>query len=268
MAFEITVSIGLTILLGALGGGIAVVVTATDSPGFLVARILFIVAAVDAIGFAVWLTSRTLHVTSWQWVLAALVAFVSIGGLVATLQWTNYREAMSSKELSPGNAPMPIDIAKVAPEIPISANTLFVFFGNNSVAWGTEMPHTILTMGREPMIVIDRVPNSNKLVLSVLRIFDDRGNIIARVDDEGFWVENSTRNKRPDPGTLTVFDHSDKEVLRMVFLNPRAISVTGIFRRPQSMYPVIINPTEIFMGNNKYTRIFAGGSGKADISAP
>ena len=102
------------------------------------------------------------------------------------------------------------------------------------------------------MIEIDKDAARDELVISMLKIFDDRNNIIARVDaDDGFWVENSTRKKRPDKSTLVVYDHSDKEVLRLIFLNRSAISITGIFRHQHVAAPVIITTDFMDIGGPK-----------------
>jgi len=108
------------------------------------------------------------------------------------------------------------------------------------------MPQVVLMMAGEKMIEIDRDPSTNQLTVSTLKIFDDRNNIIARVDaQDGFWVENSTRRKRPDPSTLVVYDHLDNEVLRMVLLNPTTLSLTGVFRHAGIANPVVVNQDEI-----------------------
>jgi hypothetical protein len=93
-------------------------------------------------------------------------------------------------------------------------------------------------MGGEEMLAIDRDPKTKNLVVSMLRVFDDRGNIIARIDTNGFWVANTSRKKRPDESTLVVFDHNDIEVLNIKFLNPSAIKILGTFRKDR--YPPII----------------------------
>jgi hypothetical protein len=64
-------------------------------------------------------------------------------------------------------------------------------------------------------------------------------------------VENSTRKKRPDKSTLIVYDHSDKEVLHLVFLNRSTISITGIFRHEHVAKPVIITADFMDIGGPK-----------------
>ncbi len=146
----------------------------------------------------------------------------------------------------------------------IPKDALKVFLGSN-VAWATRMPHTVLTMAGEPMITIDRKKGHDELVVTVLRIFDDRNNIIARIDADGFWVENSTRKKRPDSHTLVVFDHTDTEVLRITFLNRTTISVTGIFRHASLARPVIVTPEYADLGGPRLTgNVF--GENASDIA--
>ena len=82
------------------------------------------------------------------------------------------------------------------------------------------------------MLAIDRNKDDSSIIITVLRIYDDRDNIIARIDENGFWVAATVRKKRPDQSTLIVFDHSDIQILRIQFLNPQAILVEGLFRHP------------------------------------
>ena len=171
-------------------------------------------------------------------------------GIVTQNQRGNNYLYQNSNEgvLVPDNLPtpqLPPAVAMFNTSIP--ANALKVFFGSN-MSWSETMPHTILKMGNDPMIQIDRLEKANQLIVTVLRIFDDRDNIIARIDKDGFWVENNTRNKRPDPHTLVVFDHLDNEVLRIHFVNTTAIVITGTFRHPGMRNVVTITPTEFRNG--------------------
>ena len=119
--------------------------------------------------------------------------------------------------------------------------------------------------GGEKIIELDRT-SRGELLLSTLKIFDDRNDIIARVDaDDGFWVANSTRTKRPDKSTLVVFDHNDAEVLRLVFLNKNTLSVTGVFRHRHVARPVIITPDALNLAGNVFN-IKVMGESAVDIS--
>src|ERR1017187_4952020 len=127
----------------------------------------------------------------------AAISFATVGLLIVVLTWLNYRQAIQSAVLRPRNDPMPAHpLIGRAPE-----NAFLVFLGT-LMSWATKMPHTVLMMGGDTMIAIDREKDSDRLILTALRIFDDRNNIIASVDRDGFWVKNTTRSKRPDPSTL------------------------------------------------------------------
>src|SRR6185295_13230824 len=122
---------------------------------------------------------------------------------------------------------------KPTPPLPwnqkIADGYLAVRLGGN-FALESKFPHTIFSMAEEPMLVIDWEKDTGNLIITTLRVFDDRDDIIARIDNDGFWVQNTIRKKRPDQHTLVVYDHNDDEVLRIEFLNPKIVSIAGIFR--------------------------------------
>ena len=126
------------------------------------------------------------------------------------------------------------------------------------------MPHTVVEMGSDKMLVIDRDKAGNTLVVAVLKVFDDGNNIIARIDKDGLWMANATRIKRLDPSTLVVFDHGDIEVLRIAFLNPKALSITGVFRHA-GLRTVSITPEYLDIGRMRITQGLFGENGHADI---
>jgi hypothetical protein len=248
------------------------------------ARILFIIAAILAVASFAWLTHEVPLATGKVIAAGLIGAAISIS-LVLGIDWINRRERAAfpktntsdhivkseDKEdkpqeiLGPKSAPAPnIDLTKnedvlipanlpmpehLPPDVP--PNALVVFWGSN-ISWNTRLPHTVLEMADDPMIVIDKKPGTDNLVVTVLRVFDDRDDIIARIDEDGFWVKNTTRKKRPDPSTLVVYDHSDTEVLRIQFLNSRAISIEGIFRHSKlnPRYFIITKDRAVQMPNN------------------
>lgn len=190
-----------------------------------------------------------------------LLAFVIIGvSLLLAFRRVAFLELRDSTRLKPGKKPTPSH--QYLDGVPEAA--LVVFLGSN-LAWATRMPHTILQMAALKMLVIDRRKDRNELVVSVLRIFDDRGNIIARIGEGDFWVENSTRKKRPDPSTLVVYDRSDTEVLHIKFPNPTTLSVTGVFRREGGPVAVTITPEVLQIGGMKMSGSSMGEAGQADI---
>ena len=211
-------------------------------------------------------------------------AFV-LGVLPPSIQWIANREQLSSEQivdtkvdkpvstpqldlgsnegiLVPGNAPMPEMVAKC--RVPDGA--LSILIGSN-LSWNTRFPHTVLEMGGEQMLVVDKDDKRN-LRVSVLRIFDDRDDIIARIDDDGFWVQNTLRKKRPDPSTLIVYDHNDLQVLKLQYLNEKVISIQGIFRHAKirPSYLVVTPDAVIQMPNNNRIMSSCFGEMAADIS--
>lgn len=208
-----------------IGIGVALAVADSNESEFWIARACFILAAIDAVGFTVvwlWLGERVIN---WKTFVGAAIAAIALIVLVCGLQWIDYREEKILTKLFPGTKPTP-----VAPEnCKIPADAIAVFFGSN-VAWGNTYPFTILDLSDIKMLSVDKVSNRIELVIDILRIFDDHGNIIAKIDSGGFWVEPGIQRKKPDRSTLLVYDRNDDEVLRVEFLNPRALSVQGIFR--------------------------------------
>ena len=143
---------------------------------------------------------------------------------------------------------------------------LSILIGSN-LSWSTRFPHTVLEMGDEQMLVVDKDDKRN-LKVSVLRIFDDRDDIIARIDNDGFWVQNTLRKKRPDPSTLIVYDHNDIQVLKLQYLNEKAISIQGTFRHAKirPSYLIVTSDAVIQMPNNNRIMSSCFGEMAADIS--
>jgi hypothetical protein len=252
----------LLLALVGLGIGLAFAMTDSESTGFLVAKACFSVAAFVVVAIAIYWALATSQPMPWNIIIPTIAAVIAVPILVLSLQWLGHIEAQLSTRLYPGNEPTPALPVKV--DVPKDA--LQVILGSN-LAWTTKMPQTILKMAGEKMIEIDRVPGKNQLILSTLKIFDDRDNLIARVDaEDGFWVENSTRKKRPNPSTLVVYDHSDAEVLRIVFLNPTTLSITGIFRHSGIRKPVVITPEYIdIAGSIRTSNSVMGPAGNSMI---
>jgi hypothetical protein len=101
--------------------------------------------------------------------------------LLLTLHLVDVREMIASTELYPSN--------EANPSIPrncnVPENALKVFLGN-SLAWASEMPRKVIDVSNTPMLVIDTAGDQNKLKISILRLFDDKGDIIARIENNLF----------------------------------------------------------------------------------
>jgi hypothetical protein len=139
------------------------------------------------------------------------------------------------------------------PEMPegceLSPNDLAVFFGK-SVALTQNFPFTILNISGTEMLAIEAVPDKPQININILRIFDDLGNIIARIDSGGFWVAPNVRRQKPNRSTLIVFDRSDEQVLKVELMNPRALYVEGVFRDRKGVTVKILPDRVILPGNN------------------
>jgi hypothetical protein len=134
------------------------------------------------------------------------------------------------------------------PEIPDGA--LLLDLGGN-VLW-TDYPgisRSLLMIRGLPIIAVDFGPKNLKI--TALRLFDDRNNIIARIDPDGFWTDPTVRTKRPDASTLIVFDHLDNEALRFRFSNAHLITVRGIFRAPGATAPLVVTDNGIHMADGQ-----------------
>ena len=125
------------------------------------------------------------------------------------------------------------------------------------------MPHTVIQMGQDQMLVIDRAPDGKSLVVTVLRIFDDRGEIIARLHKDGFWVKNTSRSHRPNERTLIVYDHNDVEALYVELLNATTLSVRGVLRHI-GLPPIEITGDVAKLGGNSI-RSSCFGESSVDI---
>lgn len=158
--------------------------------------------------------------------------------------------------LVPSNLPTP----PLPHGVTIPDDGVAALYGSN-VSVNTTFPHTILEMRGEPMIVIDRDLSTKNLVVTALKIFDDRDDVIASIDPDGFWVQNAVRKKRPDEHTLIVYDHNGQQVLKIQFLNPQVISIEGIFRSPKTKPQfIIITEKEMIIMPNRI--VFRGGSSR------
>jgi hypothetical protein len=242
-----------------IGGGVALALSDATIHAFWMARVCFIAAATDALGLALYRLWAGNARVSLRLVIGAIVGAVVIPVIVLALRWVDLREAQNSTKLAAGNLPTPA----VPPQARVPQDALMLFLGS-TVAWATKMPHTVVEMGSDKMLVLDKDKAGDKLVLRVLKIFDENNKIIARIDDDGFWMASSTRIKRPDPGTLVVLDHGNTEVLRIAFLNPKALSITGIFRHA-GQRTVSITPEYLDIGRMRITQATFGENARADI---
>jgi hypothetical protein len=125
----------------------------------------------------------------------------------------------------------------VSSNCPIPKNAVALYLGNR-VSVITAFPHVVFTVHGDDVLRLDR--DSSDLLIS-FRVFDDRGNPVARLDRNTFVTTNSAAHvERPDASHLLVFDDRGTQVLDVQFLNPQAIKMTGILRYPGAD-PIVIS---------------------------
>jgi hypothetical protein len=164
------------------------------------------------------------------------VIIVIFGGLTVYIRNENLIKELAANEglLEPGD--------KRSPKIPASCgaavpeNAVLFFFGSN-LDWSTDRPHAAISVGQELLSI--SVRKDGNASIDHLTIFDDRDNVIANIEQNKLWVELGTRQYRPDKSTLSVKDHLNKEVVKIEFLNPRSIRLSGVFRYPGAP-PIVI----------------------------
>ncbi len=256
-----------TILLGFVLAFIGAGMTVTLSPSFpwefWIARVCFISTALICAGYSTfWLVGidKTL---AWRLALGGLIGAILAPSTIAVLMWVNFRADLAAPDiLVPDNVPSP-PMPFTMPGMPLPPkDAFFVYFGTN-VAWFNKFPHNILIMKDQKMLVIDK-DNSGNIVVSILRIFDDNNNIVARIEYNGFWIAGSTRKKRPNKSQLVVYDHNDDEVLNIKMINKNSITLAGIFRK-EGCTPVLINENYLDIGYMKLKENIYSRSINADI---
>jgi hypothetical protein len=165
--------------------------------------------------------------------------------------------------LYPGDKPSPQSSCNATPR---SKHDLGVYLGTNTAFVENLYPYTVLEVGGYAMLRIDKTDDGG-LRIAELHIFDDRGDQI--VDIEGpdrYWVNPGVIVSRPSRDTPQVRDHANRKVLDLIFLNDHALSVEGIFRRPNNP-TVTITADVIFLGGIPYMSgsCAVGGCGALSI---
>jgi hypothetical protein len=161
----------------------------------------------------------------------------------------------SSGSLTPDNKTNPNSIS-----IPPKALCLLL---GNSVAYSSSFPHTVIEVGTEPLLVINKQGNN---VTITAKFFSRDGKIIAELKENQFYINqnNSYRMVRPNDHSLIVYDEQTNEALNVYFLNPRAIKLTGRFYFPRH-HPIIISEEWLMLGNNNKMSRMTFGENRVDI---
>jgi hypothetical protein len=171
--------------------------------------------------YLVWGFNRTFKIAAVALIVAGFVAWHYLPAPQPALQgW-----------LSPGDEPTPPNACDRLP-----GKALLVICGN-SAAWGTRFPQTIIKIGDERLLTMDKV--KGRVAISG-KFFSVDGRIVAELKNNRFYVNpnNYFRIERPDSHSLTVIDQQDETVLSVRYLNPHTIRFSGVVRGPLKTVPI------------------------------
>jgi hypothetical protein len=164
-------------------------------------------------------------------------------------------------ELVPANDPSPSHAnCRRSP-----SDAVFIYFGSAAVSYAPSgfTDHTVLRIGGHNLLSLNRSP---KGVTVSAQIFDSDG-ILVEMDHGQFKVYRGDFIKRehPDGHTLVVYDKWNNERIRVRYLNPNAINITGRFFYP-GYASIVAKEDELQIGTNSFQGgSCVGGSGDADI---
>jgi len=142
-----------------------------------------------------------------------------------------YRIPETSGVLSPGTRQLP----KGRVQLPEGAMAIFL---GNSIAYTTSFPHTVIEVGGDPVLVIDKTEAG---IVIFAKMFSEDGRIVAELKQNHFHVNpnNYFRIERPNDHSLIVYDQRGQQALNVEFLNRFAIKLLGRFYFPPRP-PIII----------------------------
>ncbi len=156
--------------------------------------------------------------------MALVVVVVGYVGNAQFLGIAQKELAASSGTLKSAGIPSPLS------RCPVKAGA-FTIYAGNQVSWATQFPHIVFQYAGIDLVVLDKDSTGNVAVTG--KIFDDRGNLVARLDRNQYISTNYAGYfKRPDASRLAVFDNHGDPVLEVQLLNDNAIRLQGTLRVP------------------------------------
>jgi hypothetical protein len=157
-----------------------------------------------------------------SWCLLSAILWL---GIFSLIQGQNLEKELARNEgvLEPGH-----DVVSIPSCATPHTNPVALHMGPETILIGG-FPRNIFRLANQEVLTLGQEKPGNIKIL-LLRIYDDRNNIIARIDGNEFWIGEGIRKKHPDRSTLKIYDHNDDEVLNIRYQNPYAVSILGIFR--------------------------------------
>lgn len=132
-----------------------------------------------------------------------------------TLEKAKEREGI----LTPSDLPNPITKCR------IPSDSLAIYLGD-TVGDVTAVPYTVLRVHGEDVITLNK--SGSGFVFSG-DIYDDRRDLILRMENNQFRVTNAAAYIDKTKSRLTVYDHKGELALSIRILNPNAIRIIGAF---------------------------------------
>ncbi len=139
--------------------------------------------------------------------------------------------------LTPADDPIPTS-NRCAQSIPDGA--IAVLLGDSGT-WTTGNQLRVIQYCHHDLLWIARAERGLSVNADVFS-----GRILAEIRDGEFYLNqnNMFRMERPDPHTLIVIDQNGREALRVRFLNPKAVQLTGHLELPDCRYSATITDDE------------------------
>jgi hypothetical protein len=152
-----------------------------------------------------------------------------------------------------GNLPSPLSTC------PIPGDALAIYMGS-SASWTKTFPHVVFQSRGNELLTLNRDANGGLLISA--KIFDDRTDLVAKLENNHFIATNAASHfERPDRSALVVYDHLDKPVLDIHFLNDHAVQISSATLRAPGGQTVSIQKGTMIIGNQFINRACFGGVG-------
>lgn len=121
------------------------------------------------------------------------------------------------------------------------ADGKYLLLWGNGTSYFDQFPHTVVRVGTKQLLWLTRDAQGRIGVNADFR--DPDMKMVAKIRDNIFQLNVNTifTRLRTDFSTLAVNDNYDNPALRVRYINPRTISVTGAFNYP-GIHPIIISP--------------------------
>jgi TusA-related sulfurtransferase len=139
--------------------------------------------------------------------------------------------------LIPGTDPVPENACTRHNQEPKKGQMLVIFGSNAEIV--KDFPHSIVTLGGHSVLSVDRVHESNNIYLS-LDFRDFKNRVIFRADKNGVVNHSVGLNLlHPAKSVFLLEDEYGSEFLKIQFVNPQVLKVTGKIIYCGDVYPLV-----------------------------